>query len=255
MSTLDIDVGARGAVRIVEIRRPPHNYFDQDLVEGLVHFLEEADADPSCRALVLCAEGSSFCAGADLSKDMSPSSKSETHPLYLAALRIFACRKPIVAAVHGSAVGGGLGLALACDFRVTCREARFSANFARLGVHAGFGLSVTLPRLVGVQSAALMLYTGRRIHGAEAVERGLADILVEKQDVREQAYSLAAEIAESSPIAVLSMRATLRQDLLPALTAAMAHESSEQYGHFRSEDIREGVAAMAQRRKPNFLGR
>ena len=98
--------------------------------------------------------------------------------LYKEATRLFRARKPVVAAVHGAAVGGGLGLALVADFRVTCAEARFSANFNRLGFHPGFGLTTTLPRLVGPQQAALLFYTGRRIAGDEAVRIGLADLLV-----------------------------------------------------------------------------
>ena len=91
---------------------------------------------------------------------------------------MFACRKPVVAAVQGPAIGGGLGVALVADFRVTCAEAKFSANFNRLGFHPGFGLSATLPRLVGVQKAAMLFYTGRRINGTEAAAMGLADLLV-----------------------------------------------------------------------------
>ena len=94
------------------------------------------------------------------------------NPLYAAAVRLFACEKPIVGAIHGTAAGGGLGLALVPDFRVTCAEAKFTANFVRLGIHPGFGLTHTLPRLVGQQRAQLMFYTGRRIGGEQAVEIG-----------------------------------------------------------------------------------
>ena len=104
--------------------------------------------------------------------------------LYKEAIRLFRTKKPIIGAIHGAAVGGGLGLALVPDFRVTCAEARFSANFNRLGFHPGFGLTVTLPRLVGAQQAALLFYTGRRISGDEAVRLGLADVLVPQAEVR-----------------------------------------------------------------------
>ena len=104
--------------------------------------------------------------------------------------------------MHGAAVGGGLGLALVADFRVTCQEARFSANFNRLGFHPGFGLTATLPRLVGAQQAALLFYTGRRIPGDEAVRIGLADVLVPQAEVRSAAQALALEIAQSAPLAV-----------------------------------------------------
>jgi len=251
----DLHVSSAGNVRILEIRRPPHNFFDLHLVEGLADLLEELDEDAACRAIVLCSEGTAFCAGADLTKDVIVASRGEAHPIYQAALRIYACRKPLIAAVHGAAVGGGLGLAVACDFRVTCPEARFSANFARLGVHAGFGLSVMLPRLVGTQYANFMLLTARRIDGEEAVLHGLADVLVRQESVRAEAVGLAAEIALNSPLAVQSMRATSRDGLLQALSAAVIRESSEQFDQFLTCDFREGVNAMSERRTPQFRGR
>jgi enoyl-CoA hydratase/carnithine racemase len=156
--------------------------------------------------------------------------------------------------VHGPAVGGGLGLALVADFRITCAEARFSANFNRLGFHPGFGLSVTLPRLVGVQQATLLLYTGRRIDGAQAQRIGLADELVPQDQVRPRALELAREIALSAPIAVQATRATLRAGLVEQIRSAVAHESAQQNAHFKTADFKEGVAAMAARREPQFKG-
>src|SRR5215475_1160307 len=140
--------------------------------------------------------------------------------LYMQAVRLFRARKPIVAAIHGPAIGGGLGLALVPDFRVTCTEARFSANFNRLGFHPGFGLTYTLPRLVGEQQAALLFYTGRRIPGDEAVRIGLADLLVPQAEVRSAAQALALEISQSSPLAVIATRETMRRGFVEAAEAA-----------------------------------
>jgi enoyl-CoA hydratase/carnithine racemase len=254
----DVNVALDGAVAVVELRRPPHNYFNMPLIAALADAFEALDADERCRAIVLCASGQSFCAGADLSnRDAVPPQRSPraVNPLYGEALRLFACAKPVVAAVHGAAVGGGLGLALVADFRVTCNEARFSANFNRLGFHPGFGLSVTLPRLVGSQQAALLFYSGRRIGGDEAQRIGLADLLVPRPDVRTRAIELATEIATSAPLAVQSTRATLRAGLVEQVRAAVAHESAEQHRQFATEDFKEGVAAMAARRPPQFKGR
>ena len=230
--------------------RPPHNFFDVRLMTALADAFEELQAEPLCRAIVLAAQGRSFCAGADFSAPKE--SRGDTGELYRQAVRLFAVVKPVVAAVHGPAVGGGLGLALAADFRVTCAEARFSANFARLGFHAGFALSCTLPRLVGQQHAALMLYTGRRLDGVEALRIGLVDELVPPGEVLRRAQTLAAEIAGSAPIAVESMRATLRTGLLEVVRAAIDREASEQRKHFHTSDFREGIAAAAQRREPDF---
>lgn len=254
----DIGVHMEQHVAIVEMRRPPHNYFDAALISGLADLFEALEADPQCRAIVLCAEGTAFCAGANFGRrdDDTTAHKSPraVNPIYDEALRMFACSKPVIAAVHGPAIGGGLGVALVADFRVTCAEARFSANFNRLGFHPGFGLSTTLPRLVGVQKAAMLFYTGRRIGGEEAVAIGLADVLVAQNQVRAEAVKLATEIAASSPLAVVSTRKTLRAGLVEAIRQAVATESIEQNAQFQTEDFKEGVAAMAARREPVFQG-
>jgi len=160
-----------------------------------------------------------------------------------------------VGAIHGPAVGGGLGLALVPDFRVACPEARFCANFTRLGFHPGFGLSVTLPELVGRREAALMFYTSRRVKGEEALRIGLADVLVPLDEVRSAALALAREIAECSPLGVAATRATMRRGLAERVREATEHELAEQTRLRRTEDFREGVKAMAERRTPRFTGR
>lgn len=254
----DLQVNIDNFVAMVEIRRPPHNFFDAALISALADAFETLESDANCRAIILCAQGKAFCAGADFSRTDPKTVKRSARavdPLYHDALRLFACSKPIVAAVHGSAIGGGLGLALVADFRVTCPEARFSANFNRLGFHPGFGLSYTLPRLVGPQHAALLFYTGRRIAGEEAVALGLADLLVEQAQVRERAFALAREIATSAPLAVQSTRTTLRAGIVDAVRLAVARESAEQTVHFATEDVQEGVKAMSERREPRFVGR
>lgn len=260
LQTRDVGVSLSGHVATVEIRRPPHNYFDNALIRAIADAFDALDAEPQCRAIVLASEGKSFCAGADFSKRpdtgaASESGDSEAKHLYKEGTRLFRNKKPIVAAVQGPAVGGGLGLALVADFRVTCPEARFSANFNRLGFHPGFGLTVTLPRVVGPQRAALLFYTGRRIPGDEAVKIGLADLLVAHSEVRGAAQELAVEISQSGPLAVLSTRETLRRGLADAVEAATERELVEQEWLRRTADFKEGAEAMADRRLPNFLGR
>ena len=175
-------------VAVAEIRRPPNNFFDLDLIESLAATFVELDDDAQCRAIVLCSQGKHFCAGADFAgRDGGDVSTEPARHLYDAAYDLFATKTPVVAAIQGAAVGGGLGLACMPDFRVAAPEARFSANFARLGFHHGFGLTVTLPALAGGQRALEMLYTGRRIDGQEALEIGLVDRLVPLDDVRDAA--------------------------------------------------------------------
>lgn len=257
----DVHVALRGdRVAHVELRRPPHNYFDAGLVASLADAFEALDRDPSCRAIVLCSEGRNFCAGARLGERApnpaaAPAARAGSpRHLYEEALRLFRCRKPLVAAVQGAAVGGGLGLALVADLRVAAPESRFHANFARLGFHHGFGLTVTLPAAVGARRALELLTTGRAVRGEEAHSLGLCDRLAPLDRLRAEAHALAAEIAASAPLAVESIRETLRADLVERVAAALARERGEQERLAGTEDFREGVRAMAERRPPRFRG-
>jgi len=257
-STAPIQVSRQDRVAIVEICRPPHNFFDIPMIQGIANAFEALEADDSCRAIVLCSQGSSFCAGANFAhREATPDQRSPraVNPIYHEAVRLFSCEKPVIGAIQGPAIGGGLGLALVPDFRVASPEARFSANFNRLGFHPGFGLTHTLPRLIGAQQAGLMFYTGRRLGGEEALSIGLVDRLVPAAALRETAVELASEIAISSPLAVRSTRAALRAGLVEAVRAAVAQESVHQNAQFRTEDFKEGVKAMAERRPPRFTGR
>jgi enoyl-CoA hydratase/carnithine racemase len=186
--------------------------------------------------------------------DFAHNKDQDIAALYRNALRLFSAPLPVVAAVQGGAIGGGLGLALSADFRVATPTSRFSANFARLGFHHGFGLTVTLPRVVGEQQAAHLLYSGRRIDGTEALQLGLCDDLAEEGDLLAAAVSFAATITASGPLALRSIRATLREGLVDRLRLAMDHECAVQESLRSSSDFAEGIAASAERREPKFVG-
>ncbi len=261
----DIGVEKSGSVALIEIRRPPLNFFDVALIQEIGAALEALDDDMSCRAVVLAAQGKAFCAGANFGdgsqldaqgrRPGEPTGGGMAGHLYIQAIRLFQTKKPIVAAVHGAAVGGGLGLAMVADFRVACPETRFAANFTRLGFHPGFGLTTTLTEAIGRQNAALMFYTSHRVTGEEAYRMGLADVLVPQAEVRDAALKLAGEIAENSPLGLVATRATLRKGLADRVRAATEHELAEQDKLRKTEDFKEGVRATAERRVPNFVGR
>jgi enoyl-CoA hydratase/carnithine racemase len=237
-------------VAIVELHRPPNNFFDVALVAAIADAYEELQAE-SCRAIVLCAEGRHFCAGADL----TTGTERTVGELYTQALRLFEAKLPVVAAVTGGAIGGGLGLALSADFRVASPESRFAANFARLGFHHGFGLSVTLPDAVGQQAAAWLLYTGRRIGGEEAHALGLCDRLAATtEQIRPEALAMAVELAAAAPLSVRAIRATMRRTLPARVREAVELERTEQDRLRRTGDFAEGVAASGERREPRFKG-
>lgn len=254
--TQHIEVSIAHHVATVVIDRPPHNHVNAALIGALADTLEALDRDDACRAIVLATNGRVFCGGADLSGDkvlVTDSGEAETPILYRNAVRLFAARKPIVAAIQGSAVGAGLGLALVADFRVASPEARFSANFVSLGFHAGFGISHTLPRVIGQQKAALMLLTGRRVKATDALAWGLIDELVPADELRAAATALAAEIAAAAPLGVEATRATLRGELAEAVRRQTEHERAEQDRLMATADFREGIRAVAERRPGNFI--
>jgi enoyl-CoA hydratase/carnithine racemase len=238
-------------VAVIEFSRPPTNFFDAELIRALADTYEKLDEDPACRAIVLCSSGRHFCAGADFSNEKGIG----TRDLYAQAIRLFSFSTPVVAAVQGAAVGGGLGLALSADFRVASPDSRFSANFARLGIHHGFGLTVTLPAAVGMQTALDLLYTGRRVKGEEAHALCLCDRLAASDHLRADAIAMAGEIAASAPQAVRAIRRTMRGDLPDRIRLATEREAHEQASLFTTEDFAEGIAAAAARRQPRFRGR
>lgn len=244
-------------VAVVEMHRPPANFFDTALIADLADAYRAVDDGLEGWAIVLCSEGRHFCAGADFhgASEAEPLEVGAQSRLYAEAVRMFGGVTPVVAAVQGAAIGGGLGVACSADFRVVAPESRLSANFARLGFHQGFGLSVTLPRIVGRQRAMELLYTGRRIDGAEAHRIGLADRLASAGGERSVAHELAAEIAGSAPLAVRAIRATLRGDLAEEVRAVTAHEDAEQTRLRATADFAEGVAAYAERRPGRFAAR
>jgi len=237
-------------VATVEMCRGPNNFFNVAVIGELADAYEQLDADDRCRAIVLCADGKHFCAGAELGVGRELGAGE----LYREGLRLFAAGLPVVAAVHGAAVGGGLGLALSADFRVASAESRFTANFARLGFHQGFGISVTLRDVVGQQRATELLLTGQRIDGATAHSIGLVDRLVGPDEIRGAAQAMARELAGSAPLAVRAIRATLRAGLVERVRDAMAHEREEQDRLGATADFREGVRASSERREPRFSG-
>jgi len=249
----DILVVINGHIATITIQRPPNNFFDYLLIQQIADALVELDDHNECRVVILTSEGKNFCAGANFSQDTEMMNKTNPYSkLYTEAVRLFRTKKPVIAAVQGAAVGGGLGLALAADFRIASPESRFSANFSKLGFHQGFGSSLTLPRVVGQQNAAMMLYTAKRVKGDEALALGLVDYLVASSDILKKANEFAAEIASSAPMAVESIRSTLKGDIADQVEEIVAWELSEQIRLQSSDDFKEGIAASLERREAKF---
>ena len=245
-------------VAVIRFARPPLNFACPELLAQIADALDAIDAEPQFRCSVLMADGKAFCAGADLAGDEALTgggAMDTVGDLYTQAKRIFRRAKPMVAAIHGAAVGAGLGLALAADFRVAAPAARFAANFTALGFHPGFGLTYTLPRLLGAQRAGWMMLSSERIKPEQALEWGLVDRLADPDTLLAEAHFMAREIAANGPLAVLAVRQTWLAGLTDAVAAAMAHEHARQSELRTTADYAEGVAAVFERRPANFTGK
>ncbi len=247
-----------GPVAELIFSHPPHNHATVEVLTALADHLDAIDADPAIRATVIASEGRIFCAGADLASKGGFGGSGAGDPLdefYAQALRLYAAKKPMVMAVQGAAIGAGLGLALVADFRVAAPEARFSGNFTRLGFHPGFGLTVTLPRLIGVQRASEMFLTSARYKAEDIAPWGLVDRVSNSGGALAGAHALAAEIAGNAPLAVVSTRETLRAGLADAVRAQLVREHGEQKWLQATADYAEGVASVFERREAQFAGR
>lgn len=259
MNDFDIDVRI-GAdhVAVVEFSHGKHNFLNGRLTAALAATCEKLAEEGEARAILLCSSGRHFCAGADFSDseqgDFFAEVKEGEHP-YDAMVRILEQPLPIVAACQGVTTGGGLGIALLCDFRFASPESRFAAPFARLGMHQGSGISVTLPRVIGQQNTRDLMYTGRRIDGTEAHAIGLVDRLASVGDLRATAHAHAAEIAATAPITLRSIRATLSAELVAEVRVAIEHEKVQQALQRATADHAEGIDADLNRRVPIFQGR
>jgi enoyl-CoA hydratase/carnithine racemase len=253
----DLKVSVMDHVALLEICRGPANYFDGDLLQQIAETGEDLQAGRAARVIVLCSEGKHFCAGANFGSGplMGAAERdAAAAALYRQAIRLFELELPVVAAVQGSAVGGGLGLACAADFRVASARTRLRANFSALGFHHGFGLSATLPRIVGAQRALDLLLSSRQIDGTEAHAIGLVDRLAGEGSERDGAIGLARELAAAAPLAVRSIRQTLRTGLAAEVRTALERELGEQRRLWQTKDSQIGIAASLERSVPQFTG-
>lgn len=261
MSNAPVLYDSQDHIATITINRPENrNSMTADVMEGFRDCVREAAADRSLRAVVITGRGKSFCAGADF---RGPGKTAEggkavdderLFDLYGPFLDVFDLEVPTVGALQGHAVGGGFGLTLVCDLRIANRDARYGANFSRLGLHSGMAVSYLLPRIVGVPKAAELLFTGRLIDGAEAEKIGLAHQAVAADEVHDVAMRLAREIAAAAPEAVRLLKRSLYRGAGWAPRDAARLEASAQAKTMGMEDAREGIRALLEKREPMFTG-
>lgn len=253
---MDLTIDRDGHVAVLTITRPPHNFFDSALLQDIADSAAELTRHPGdCRSIVITSEGKNFCAGADFSREPADGDRdASARNTYSQAMRIYDIPVPVIASVQGAAVGGGMGLACAADFRVTSERTRFHSNFTQLGFHPGFALSLRLQDLVGKHWASKILLSSAPVQGEQALQLGLSDELVAEKNLLEKAIEMARGYSRLAPLAVRSVKATLLKDFRSALGSTLNHELSEQSWLWKTADARSGIAANLHREAPVFTG-
>ena len=252
--TRDDDIG------ILTLDRPDQrNSMTPELLDGFAAASARARADAGARCIVVTGAGAVFSAGADLRStlqrdgDRTPSERS--FAMYEPFLSLLDLEVPAIAALNGHAIGGGFGAALFCDLRIGAVDARYGANFVRLGLAPGMAISYLLPRLIGAARASELLLTGRLVDGREAERLGILNRAVPAADVMPEAMALAREIAAAAPLAVRATKRAIRRGLELAVRDAARIEAGAQAETLTTDDAREGVAALLEKRAPRFTGR
>lgn len=255
---------AKDFIATITLNRPENrNSMTEDVFEGLRASIARVKEDPELRCVIITGRGKSFCAGADFktgvqrdggaTRTLLPNERSFN--MYKPFLSILSIEIPVIGALQGHAIGGGFGLAVVCDIRVANRDARYGANFTRLGIHPGMATTYILPRLVGLPRAAELLFTGRIVSGAEAAEIGIVNHAVPEAEVMPRSLELAREIASAAPIAVRWTKRSLYRNCDWDPVPAAESEAQLQSRTFETEDSKEGVAALLEKRVPVFKGR
>lgn len=248
----------------ITLNRPDNrNSMTAEVLDSFIPAVEQVKQDPDLRCLIITGKGRSFCAGADFKwqfqRDDTTAQRKQlpherSYAMYAPFLKVLEIEVPVIGALNGHAIGGGLGLAVVCDIRVANAQAKYGANFVKLGLHPGMATTYILPRLVGLPRAFEFLVTGRLFSGETAAEIGLVNYAVEPDEVLEKAWELAREIAGCAPIAVRMTKSSIYKHVNWDPVAAGRHEALVQSRTAETEDCSEGINALLEKREPDFKG-
>ncbi len=252
--------------RIVKItfNKPERrNLMDPDIVDGLISALDKVMLSSEVRCVIITGSGNSFCAGADFSTLQKFASESGhtgaagaregIMRFYMSFMKVIDVEVPVIASINGYAIGGGLAFALLCDIRLASRDAKLSANFARVGIHPGMGITYTLPRLIGLERASELLFTAKFITGEEAERIGLVSHAFPPEKLEDETLSMARQIADNAPYVLKLTKKILRREFY--VRAHSEIEAMAQAICSQMEDAIEGVRAFFEKRKPDFKGK
>ena len=249
-----------GGVGVITLNRPDNrSSMTEELLSAFAVRSREAREDAGLRCLVVTGKGRSFSAGADFKERIQREAEGRTphersYAMYEPFLSLLDVEVPIVGALNGHAIGGGFGLALMCDLRYAREDAKYGANFTRLGLHPGMAVSYLLPRLVGLPKASEWLYTGRLFDGREGAAAGLFNEAMTGDEVGPRAMEVAKTIAGNAPIAMRMTKRSLREGLGWDIRGAAHREAFAQAVTVDTSDAKEGMAALLEKREPRFEG-
>ncbi|MEW6263303.1 MAG: crotonase/enoyl-CoA hydratase family protein [Thermodesulfobacteriota bacterium] len=259
-------VEKEGHIAWLILNRPKkRNAMNLEMLQGFIETFDRLDADPEVRVVVIKGEGLSFCAGMELaalagllessSADYRERLRREIVRFQHGMTIVEQCRKPVIAAIHGACVGGGVDLTCACDIRVASRDAFFSVRETRLALVADLGTLQRLPYIVGDPWARELALTGRDFSAEEALKIGFITHLLENQAaLYQKAEELAREIADCSPLAVTGVKDTLRFTRENGVKAGLEYVAQKNAAILICEDGLEAITAHQQKRKPKFKG-
>ncbi|MFC5603894.1 enoyl-CoA hydratase [Sporosarcina koreensis] len=253
-----LKIAIEDGVATIAINRPPANALSSGLIREVDQMLDKVENDDSVRVIVLHGEGKFFSAGADIKEFTTVTSGEQFSQLASAGQEVFermeSFKKPIIAAIHGAALGGGLELAMGCHIRFVTERAKLGLPELQLGLIPGFAGTQRLPRYVGMAKAAEMLLTSDPITGVEAVSWGLANRAFPEEELLPKTMEIAKKIAKKSPIAMKAALRMLQYTKTDSFYEGVKAEADSFGEVFVSEDAKEGIQAFIEKREPQFKG-
>jgi enoyl-CoA hydratase len=249
----------RGAIGVIWLDHPPVNVLNAQILDALLRRLDEVEADPNLRVLILAsAQERAFAAGANI-REMAPMGPAEAHVHgargQSVTLRIEKIPLPVIAAVHGTCVGGGCEIALACDFIVASEDAVFGQPEINLGVMPGWGGTRRLPRRIGAARARWWIFSGETVTASEAQREGLVLQVVSRGELLPTALRIAQTLAEKPALALAAAKYAVNGAIDPGLQRGLQYELSLWSRLFATSDLKEGMQAFLGKRSPRFGGR
>ena len=254
-----ITISIEDRVAVLAIDKPPANALSSALIHELSSIFDELQYNEDVRVVVIKGDGRFFSAGADIKEFTTISTANDFSQLAESGQVIFErieqFRKPVIASIHGAALGGGLELAMACHIRYVSENAKLGLPELQLGLVPGFAGSQRLPRYVGMAKAAEMLFTSDPISGKEAVQWGLANAAFPEEELHEASILLAKKIAAKSPLALSKAIELLNYSKHENYYAGVEKEADSFGDIFVSVDAKEGISAFIEKRQPQFTGK